>query len=71
MAAIEIVDGESGFVVPVNDTQAIAEKVQRLCDNKALRLSMGKRAQEQLVTHFSVQQTAQNHIEFFRSLMER
>ena len=66
-----IVDGESGFVVPVNDTQAIAEKVQRLCDNKSLRLSMGKRAQEQLVTHFSVQQTALHHIEFFRSLMEQ
>lgn len=51
-----ILDGQSGFLVPVNETKPMAELVLRLGSDALLRRSMG----EKLSTHLSATRSAQN-----------
>ncbi|MES2840036.1 MAG: glycosyltransferase family 4 protein [Pseudomonadota bacterium] len=37
-------DGQEGFIVPIRDSQALAERMQRLIDEPALRAQMGNAA---------------------------
>jgi glycosyltransferase involved in cell wall biosynthesis len=39
-----ITDGQEGFIVPIRAPEAIAERLQRLADDPALRRSMGEAA---------------------------
>lgn len=39
-------DGEGGFIVPVGDAEAMAERIGRLLDDKSLRAGMGRVARE-------------------------
>lgn len=64
-----LIDGESGFVVPVNNSQAIAEKVRTLCHSQQTRKSMGLLAQQRVLDEFSVHNTAKQHIDFFEHLL--
>ena len=41
-----IVNGETGFIVPTRDPQAIADLIKHLLEDKALAESMGKRGRE-------------------------
>ena len=43
-AAEQVVDGETGLVVPPDDVPALAGAIGRLADNAALRAAMGRRA---------------------------
>lgn len=64
-----VLDGESGIVVPVNDSNAIAENIRLLCENDPLRASMGKRAQKRVQEDFSLLSTAKHHLAFFTHLI--
>lgn len=63
-----LLDGESGFVVPVKDSTAIAEKIRFLSQNKTKRIEMGEKAKGRIRDEFSTQATAEQHISFFKSL---
>lgn len=39
-------DGETGFLIPAGDREALANRIQTLIDNPSLGLAMGKRARE-------------------------
>ena len=41
-------DGQEGFIVPIRDAQALAERLQRLADEPALRARMGANALERV-----------------------
>ena len=41
-----ITDGESGFIVPINDIQALADRITYLLNNNEVRESFGKRGRE-------------------------
>lgn len=66
-----ILEGESGYVVPVKDSAAIAEKIRTLSSNQAQREAMGARAQQRIRDEFSTKATAKQHIAFFQSLLEQ
>ncbi|WP_100753528.1 glycosyltransferase family 4 protein [Vibrio salilacus] len=66
-----IIEGESGYVVPVKDSQAIADKIRLLSQDKNKRIVMGKRAQSRIRDEFSTQATAKQHIAFFQSLLNQ
>ncbi|OEF29484.1 glycosyltransferase family 4 protein [Vibrio rumoiensis] len=66
-----LVDGESGYVVPVNDSASISEKIRLLCTSEEHRKSMGKLAQQRVINNFSLQDTAQLHLNFFKMLSDR
>lgn len=66
-----LVDGESGFIVPVQNPTAIADKVRALYQAPQQRLQMGMRAQQRMINDFSCQASAKQHLAFFHSLLGR
>ena len=51
-------NGETGWVVPPNDAQAIAERIIWCIENPAEALLMGTRAAEEVSRRFTIQETA-------------
>ena len=39
-------DGENGFLIPVGDEDALADRISRLIEDKELSARMGRRAKE-------------------------
>jgi phosphatidyl-myo-inositol dimannoside synthase len=48
-------DGDTGFVVPSDDHQHLAERLSLLLDNPALALQMGSRGRRYVSAHFSME----------------
>jgi glycosyltransferase involved in cell wall biosynthesis len=52
-----VVDGETGFVVPIDDERAFVEALDTLLADPALRQRMGRLAAAHMQSHFSVQRS--------------
>jgi len=61
-----VVDGETGFIVPVNDADALAERLRMVGDNDALRLRMGCNARRLAETKFNSAVNARAIIELMK-----
>lgn len=48
-----VLDGETGFLVPLRDARALAGAVKKLIDNKELRLKMGEAGRRLAIDEFS------------------
>jgi glycosyltransferase involved in cell wall biosynthesis len=64
-----VVDGESGIVVQPGDAHAIARAVENLYRDPAWREHMGMAARARINDHFNVNQTVEQHHEFFRGIL--
>lgn len=70
--SMEIIDdGENGFVVPLRDGTAIAEKVRLLHDNPQLLKELSERAQDKLKNELSAQHTVENYLDYFKRLISQ
>lgn len=58
----------SGLLVPVRDAQALASAMQRLIEDKALRLHMGKNSRELAEREFSIEKIVLEHMEIYHFL---
>lgn len=61
-------DGINGFLVPVKDSKALAEKLRILITDKALRERMGKAGREKAKREFSVANVVKKHMEIYKRL---
>ena len=61
-------DGVNGFLVPVKDSEALAQKLRILIEDKALRNRMGKAAREKAEREFSMENVIENHLEIYSRL---
>lgn len=52
-----VVDGETGYVVPVGDVEAAAHRLVCLASDPALRARMGEKAREFVLRHFELSET--------------
>lgn len=59
-------DGVTGFVVPVRRPDVVAEKIARLLSDEPLRASMGRRARERIVDHFSLARMTRRYEALYR-----
>lgn len=50
-----VVDGETGFLVPVGDLELFAERILKLVENCELRKQMGQKAKTRVIENFSIQ----------------
>jgi len=64
-----VVDGVSGFVVPVRDSAAIAAAVRRLYENRDLGSRLGKAARERIRDHFRIEDTIAQTLALYRELV--
>ena len=64
-----VVDGETGFLVPPGDTQAIAERLEVLARDPALRGSMGETGRERVLRRYSVDRLVGDVDALYRELL--
>jgi glycosyltransferase involved in cell wall biosynthesis len=65
-----IVNGETGFLVPVGKTGAIAAAVLRLIENPALREQMGEKATERIIRNFPIEKYVNDVENVFAEVLE-
>ena len=61
-------DGVNGFLVPVKDSEALAQKLRILIKDKELRVRMGKAAREKAEQEFSIEKVIEKHLEIYSRL---
>ena len=62
-------DGVNGFLVPIKDSHALAEKLRILIEGKDLRIKMGKAAREKAEREFSIEQVIKKHLEIYNNIL--
>ncbi len=63
-------EGKNGFLVPVKNSELLAERLRALIDNKELRDSMGRYSREKAVREFSVDDVINKHLLVYNSLLQ-
>lgn len=66
----EVVDGETGFLVPVRDPAALAEKISRLAGDEALRGAMGRAGRERAESVFDERRVIDLQRGIYKSVFE-
>ena len=66
-----VVDGVSGFVVPVRDSRAISDAIRRLHEDPALCARIGRAARRRIGEEFRIEDTIEQTIALYRSLVPR
>ena len=62
-------DGVDGFLVPVRDSEALAEKLRILIENKELRARMGKAARKKAEQEFALEKVVKKHLEIYDNVL--
>jgi glycosyltransferase involved in cell wall biosynthesis len=60
---------ENGLLVPVRNSQALAEALRTLIEDPALRMRMGSRGREIVVQEFSLAQVVGETLRVYRDLL--
>ena len=66
-----VFDGQNGFVVPVGDSQAIADRLEGILCNSPKGVEMGKAGQKFALEHFSTERLTYDLDLFYQSLIVR
>ena len=66
-----VVEGETGFIVPPGDVEALASRVGLLCRDGELRRKMGEAGRWRIVRQFTTQQMARRYESLYATLRAR
>jgi glycosyltransferase involved in cell wall biosynthesis len=64
-----VIDGYNGFLVPIRDSKALAEKLEILINDKSLRILMGKNSRKLAERDFSIEKVIEKHLEIYNKLI--
>lgn len=64
-------DGRNGFIIPIKDSDALAEKLRVLLTDEVLRVRMGKAAREIAERDFSLDNVVAKHLAIYDELDRR
>ena len=62
-------DGVNGFLIPIKDSHALAEKLRVLIDDPELRQKMGKASRLKAEREFSLDDVIKKHLEVYQSFV--
>lgn len=65
----ELIDKNSGIVVPVKDSRSTGEAISKLADKETLRKQMGIAAKERIETIYNIKKTIEETKELYNTLM--
>ena len=63
------VDGETGYVVPMGNIEALAERIRELLENEALRKKMGQASLVRATTLFSIEELIPRYEEMYERVL--
>ena len=63
-------DGVNGFLVPVRDAEALADRLRQLLNDKELRVSMGRKSREFAERDFSIDAVLETHLAIYAKVNE-
>lgn len=63
-----VIDGKNGFIIPIKDSDALANALKKLIDNPELRQTMGKNAREFAANRFDIKDVVQIHLDLYNSI---
>jgi glycosyltransferase involved in cell wall biosynthesis len=63
-----IIEGETGYCTERN-TEQVVPLINRLLDNKELRISMGNKGRERICTHFSIRRMSEEFETIYREVL--
>lgn len=66
-----VIEGETGYLTPVGDADALAKKIQFLLERPALGQKMGQRAREVAEARFSLEVTGQVYLQMYDELLSK
>ena len=61
-------DGVNGFLVPVRDSEVLAEKLRILIEDKELRVKMGKAVRTKAEQEFDLENVVKKHLEIYHDV---
>jgi colanic acid/amylovoran biosynthesis glycosyltransferase len=64
-------DGQSGYLVPERDTDALAEKLGYLIEHPELWPEMGRKGRAYVEEHYDIDKLNDRLIEIYRQLVSR
>ena len=64
-----VIDGKNGFIIPIKDSDALANALKKLIDNPELRQTMGKNAREFAANRFNIKDVVQIHLDLYNSIL--
>jgi glycosyltransferase involved in cell wall biosynthesis len=64
-----VTDGEEGFLVPLRDVDATAERLGELARNAPLRGVMGGRARRRAVAEFDLQDQGRKFLQMYQAVI--
>lgn len=64
-------DGVNGFLVPLRDTAAMAERIEALARTPELRQRMGQAARDRIVRDFDLKDQGRRFVELYREVLNR
>ena len=63
-----VIDGKNGFMIPIKDSQSLADALKKLIDNPELRQQMGRAAREFAVSKFDIKDVVNVHLDIYNRL---
>jgi glycosyltransferase involved in cell wall biosynthesis len=67
----EVVDGETGYLVPVQDPQRLAEAIIRVLSDRMLAKRMGEAGRRRVVEFFDQRKTLEKQLGVYRKLVQQ
>ncbi len=64
-----IIDGKTGFMIPIKNSDALADALKKLIDDSALRQEMGKNGREFAVSKFDINEVVKVHLGIYNSIL--
>jgi glycosyltransferase involved in cell wall biosynthesis len=62
-------DGETGFLAPASDANALAALIQRLVDSPELRARLGSAGRARVEEHFGLESFLEAHLDLYRGVL--
>jgi len=62
-------DNINGFLVPIKDYKALAERIEILIENKDLREEFGKKIREKIIKEFSVKKVVNEYLKVYEEIL--
>lgn len=66
-----VIEGETGYLVPPQNSEEIATKLLCLINDGDLRRQMGVRGRERVISHFSIEETAKKYADLYCSVLTK